>query len=297
MSEQGNSDNTLLLKALECRGAGNFEEALNLLNGLVLRHDAHARLQFLAGSVALEAREVDKAVIFLKRSLELAPDQPDALCHLGVAYWQLQDYQNAEIAYQKAISLDKNYAEAYNNLCMVVHESHKRPLDALSLVDQAITLRPDYADAYNNRGNILQALDRVEEALISYNKSLALNSKSAFAHNNRGNALRKLGRLSDSLFAYQEAIRLNPNYAEAFCNMGCALADLGQIEDARRFYLHSLLLYPNFFKSNYNLGSLEAAAGNHELALKSYDKAISLSPQFADAYWNKSLLLLSLIHI
>jgi predicted O-linked N-acetylglucosamine transferase (SPINDLY family) len=45
---------------------------------------------------------------------------------------------------------------------------------ALASYDRAIALKPDYAEAYNNRGNSLSELKRFEEALASYDKAIAL---------------------------------------------------------------------------------------------------------------------------
>ena len=51
----------------------------------------------------------------------------------------------------------------------------------------AIILRPDFVVAHSNRGNALQALNRLEEALASFDRALALRPDYAEAHYNRGN--------------------------------------------------------------------------------------------------------------
>jgi tetratricopeptide (TPR) repeat protein len=43
-------------------------------------------------------------------------------------------------------------------------------------------VKPDYAEAFNNRGNALQALKRLDEALASYDKALAFKPDYAEAH-------------------------------------------------------------------------------------------------------------------
>lgn len=287
------SDNDRLSIAQDHLSKCRYRESLDIFKELLTRHN-NPRLLHLAGTAALQEGIYPEAISLFKSSLEIDPSQADTHSHLGIVYWNLKDYANAEKCYREALKANDRYVEAYNNLCMVMQDGFKKPDEALTLIDRAIEIRPDYADAYNNRGNVLQGLNRFSEALVSYDRSISLKPDSASAHNNRGNALRKLDRFSEALSAYQKAIELKPDYAEAFCNMGCTLADLGQVEDARRFYMATLTMDPSFAKAHYNLGSLENASGNYDLAFNCYDKAISLDASFADAYWNKSLLKLLL---
>src|SRR5258706_12629191 len=46
----------------------------------------------------------------------------------------------------------------------------------------AFELKPDYAEAYNNRGNALEELKRLDEALASYDKAIALKPDFAAAY-------------------------------------------------------------------------------------------------------------------
>ena len=52
--------------------------------------------------------------------------------------------------------------------------------------DKAIELNPTYATAYYNRGNVLNKLNRKEEALGNYDKAIELNPTYTTAYNNRG---------------------------------------------------------------------------------------------------------------
>ena len=40
---------------------------------------------------------------------------PEVFNNIGVAYKELEDYENSILYYKKAINEKKNYAEAYNN--------------------------------------------------------------------------------------------------------------------------------------------------------------------------------------
>ncbi len=57
---------------------------------------------------------------------------------------------------------------------------------ALSDYSKAIDINPNYADAYNNRGNLYSDLQKYELALSDYSKAIDINPNYAMAYNNRG---------------------------------------------------------------------------------------------------------------
>src|SRR5262249_15296444 len=69
-----------------------------------------------------------------------------------------------------------------------------------------------------NRGNTLQAQDRCEAAIASYDRALALRGENAEAWYNRGNALKELGRIDEALTSYGKAQALKADYVEAHWN-------------------------------------------------------------------------------
>ena len=51
------------------------------------------------------------------------------------------------------------------------------------------------------------------------------------AQSKKGNALDDLGRLEEALAAYNKALEIKPDYAEAYYNMGNALLAKGKAEE------------------------------------------------------------------
>ena len=77
------------------------------------------------------------------------------------------------LAYDRAISLKPDYAEAYNNRGVAKAEQN-RHVDAIADYDRAISLKPDYADAYNNRGVAKADLGQRDMAIVDYDKAIQL---------------------------------------------------------------------------------------------------------------------------
>jgi len=79
----------------------------------------------------------------------------------------------------------------------------------------AISLKPEFAEAHNNLGIMLTELGRLEEAEASYRQAIALKPDFAKAHADLANALRELGRLGEAEASYTKAVALKPDFGEA----------------------------------------------------------------------------------
>jgi protein O-GlcNAc transferase len=104
--------------------------------------------------------------------------------------------------------------------------------DALSSYDAALRIRPDFPECLNNRGTTLRDLQRQEEALASYDAALALRPHYPAALNNKGLVLLRSGRLPDAARHFKRAIELRPDYPLAWSNLGLVLRDLGRLIEA-----------------------------------------------------------------
>ena len=97
----------------------------------------------------------------------------------------------------------------------------KDPESCVSAYDEAIRLKPDFAEAYSNRGNTKQELGQYEVAIDDYDEAIRLNPDFAEAYSNRGNAKQELGQYEAAIADCNEAIRLKPDFAGAYSNRGC----------------------------------------------------------------------------
>jgi tetratricopeptide (TPR) repeat protein len=84
----------------------------------------------------------------------------------------------------------------------------KRYDESLSAYEQAIRLDPNYANACNGKGNVLWDLKRYDEALAAYEQAIRLDPNFANAYYNKGLALDKLGKSQEAKLAYDKARQL-----------------------------------------------------------------------------------------
>ena len=200
-----------------------------------------ARAWFSVGYLSGERADWKASIDAYDKALELEPDATDAYNNRGVAWNELGQHDKALADYDKAIRLAPDYASAYNNRGNAKSDLGQ-PEAALADYDKAIELEPDHTSAYHNRGNAKFDLGQSEAALADYNEAIRLNPALVEAYDNRGNVKYNLGQPEAALADYNEAIRLDPDYASAYNNRGVTNKKLGRLNEARQDYQKALAL-------------------------------------------------------
>ena len=110
-------------------------------------------------------------------------------------------------AYERAIELDPQHAEAHLNLGRILHE-HGRLAQAEVHYRRALAAAPDNARAVYNLGVALEDRNRPSEAKAAYERAVALDPDLAAAHFNLSRLLEREGSDADALGHLAEYKRL-----------------------------------------------------------------------------------------
>ena len=208
---------------------------------------------------------------------------------LGINKAKERDFKGALENFDRAIKLNPDYADAYNNRASVRHELGDDP-GAKKDYTEAILLNPDCAVAHNNLGIIFYNSDDYRGAQAHHTRAIQLNPGYAQAYNGRGFARLRLGDLQGALKDFTQAIELNPNDALAWNDRGNVyFLELGDLQGALEDYTQAARLNPNNAIPFYNLGVIRSRLGNKEKALEDFTKAIELKRDFAEAYQNRGI--------
>ena len=208
---------------------------------------------------------------------------------MGASAAQLGKLDEAVLAFQKALSIKPNDAQAYYNMGNALKDQEKLE-EAIDAYRKALSIKPDYADAYVNMGNVLTDQEKLEDAIEAYNRALSNEPDNAEAHYNMGNALKDQEKLEEAIDAYRKALSIKPDYADAYVNMGNVLTDQEKLEDAIEAYNGALSNEPDNAEAYYNIGNALKDQEKLGEAIEAYDKALSVKPDYADAHFNLSLI-------
>jgi tetratricopeptide (TPR) repeat protein len=186
--------------------------------------------------------------------------------------------------------------EAYNHALMLQQQDLDE--EAISKYLHVISLKPDLSEAHNNLGFMLQAADRVEEAMQQYQASVSDSRADmrAGALSNIGNLLQrqagadKKGQAA-ALRHFELALEHHPLHVHAMYNKANTLLLLGRHRDAIIAYRSLLELEPTHEGARQSIGngwieaqhpavfgSMPAGTFGHAL------QALSQTPEFATAW-------------
>lgn len=111
---------------------------------------------------------------------------------------------------------------------------------AVSAYNKAVEMKADYADAYYNRGVQRINLEQYLLALEDFNRAINLNFDKAKVYVDRGIAIFELGKHDDAFTEFDKAISMEPDYPNAQTIRGEAKAKLNDIVGAKADFQNAL---------------------------------------------------------
>ncbi len=143
--------------------------------------------------------------------------------------------------------------------------------DAIASFDMAIAREPSSIAALINRGNAYIRDQRFAEALANYDKALAISCEEAVALSGRGAALAEMGRIDEALACHDHALRVAPHAVAAHVSRGNALVKIARMEDALANYAEALALDPKNSEANFNAAVTRLCIGDFRNGWKQYE--------------------------
>ena len=104
-----------------------------------------------------------------RKTVELFPNDADAITNLGNQYLAYELFAEAEICYIQALNINSNLLDAHINLGVALMKQ-KKLQDAESCFCQAIAINPNSNNIYDNLGAILERLRKLPEAQEAYSE-------------------------------------------------------------------------------------------------------------------------------
>ncbi|MFN6469405.1 MAG: CHAT domain-containing protein [Nostoc sp. SerVER01] len=169
---------------------------------------------------------------------------------------------------------------------------------AVSLIQRALALQIYDKDlkfhGWLVQGLALIDLQRLEEAIASYDKALEIKPDSQELWNSRGDALYHLGQFEEAIASYDSALKIEPNHHEIWNSRAAALCYLEEFEEAIASFDKVLEIQPEFSQAWYNRGVVLDKLGRSEEAMASYDNALKIKPDYPEAWTNRGVNLINL---
>ncbi len=132
----------------------------------------------------------------------------------------------------KALELDDSLAEAHSALAGLEFWGEWDWLSAESAFERALELNPNYAQALMGYSHLLNILGRQDEAMTQIERALELDPFNALYQGSYGNVFLFVRRYEDAIAEYRKALIMSPNMPMFAHALATALELTGSYEEA-----------------------------------------------------------------
>ncbi len=170
-----------------------------------------SRIYFLEGLGYSRLEKNDEAIKALKRSLELKPDDIDAISTLALTLDGLHLYQESDSLYERALRLDPRSHLILNNYGYSLAERGLQLDRALQMSLQAVATDPGNASYLDTAGWVYFRLAKFDDARHYIEKAIAAGGASATVYEHMGDIQFKLGQKEKAKEFWNQSLQMNAN--------------------------------------------------------------------------------------
>lgn len=238
------------------------------------------------GNTLLELQRYEDALAAYDKAVNLKPDYVQGWNGQGKALFELKKYQEALAAYDKAIQIQSDYLEAWSGRGFALVKL-QRYLEAISSFDRAIQLKFDYAEVWNAKGEAFSSLNQYDNAIKSYNKAIEFKPDYYQAWYKKGLALQNLKQYDEAVTAYDKVVELKPDYEPAWYNRGNALVNLNRYQDAFTAYDKAVQYKQNYYQAWLSRGNVLINLRRYPEAIESFNQVIKYNPNNYQTWYSR----------
>ncbi len=240
-----------------------------------------------ASKVFLSMNNSGKAEKFLKKIIEIKPDDLEVLAQLASVYSDQRDFSSAITTYKKIIDLSPSNEDAFYGMGLVYLKMMNWN-DAVSSLSRAVELNPDRKEAYFQIATAHQELKEFDKAAEAYKKFIATNPAQPFeSYNLLGRCLLELGQYSEAAEAFRQALKGIPDDVNITYKLAQSYEKAGQLDQAAETFIKLAEMEPDDAKIYYNtIINMYNNAKMPDKAAEAARKLVELNPNDSDALFN-----------
>ena len=233
--------------------------------------------------------QVEKAKKHFLFATFLNPSDTMPLHNLGYLYFMLGDFDKAEHAFQKILTIEPDDMTAHRAMVDILNRTGRHS-EAKRHIDFVLSAEPDTALGMIQKGLIYyeqkdygRAAEFFQTALDTHPLDPELNFSFAMA-------LQALKSNDNALLYFSKAIDIKPDFALAHDHMGQVYFAENQYEKAMAEYETALSINSGLAEIHNDIGNVFLAQNQYEKAGVSYEKAVSLNPKMFEPRFNQCLI-------
>lgn len=217
---------------------GLFFEAEQLYRRILIKNPGcHGASQGIA-LAALQQNNMADAMQFMQQAAEIAPAVILYKRNLGELLRRVGQLEAAITVHHTVIKIEPESSENHFLLALAYNDNHQFEL-AIQHYRIALSLDKNYGLAWNNLGASLECLGHKQQAKLAYAEAIRLNPKHTEAQNNLGAIYSEEGLIDKATQHFTAAIAANPDFIEAHYNL--SLIKTYQASDPHLVFLENFM--------------------------------------------------------
>jgi tetratricopeptide (TPR) repeat protein len=153
---------------------------------------------------------------------------------------------------------------------------------------KAIDMDPNYSEYYNETGNILQELGRYQEAIEHYVLAIRCSAPYPEVYFNKAVCHARQDELEEAVACFQICLELNPDQPESYALQADLFRELGRVDEALEGYDTAIELGYYSTALRVNRAVLHYNNGAYDRALSDMDYVIARDAQEAAHFENRA---------
>lgn len=188
------------------------------LRGAIAEHPENLALRNALVTTLVSQEKLETAINEAKKVLKADERNVHAMQQLALAFAKQGKLELSRMVLENARAIDAADGVTQNLLGNVYMSLKQKPA-ALEAYQKAIQLRPDFAEALNNYGALLNQAQDYEGAVKALERAVASAPELVPARLNLGNAYRGLQEFDKALEQYKKAQQLKPTLQDVYFNL------------------------------------------------------------------------------
>jgi adenylate cyclase len=150
---------------------------------------------------------------YAEQAIEKNPKEPAARVVAAMVASRDGDFDRATSEVQTALSLNPNFAMAYN-VIGAIHSYSGQPLEAIPMIERAMRLDPAHSEQYLHfLGMAYLLAGKYETAASHFRERIRLVPRTDFSRAPLASALGHLGEIDEAKRIWRELMEINPKYS------------------------------------------------------------------------------------
>ncbi len=227
-------------------------------------------------------KEYKAALEAYDEAIALNPEHANAWANRCWALNKLEQYESALVACDRALEIVPNHSWAMGRKALALFEL-ERLEEALQTLDRSLSIRSRDYWSWGLRGRVQLKLKQYHGAVADFGLPLKINSKDYWSWNNRAIAFNYLYRYEKALSDSKKAIEIDPQIYNSWGVMGNTLNSLGRYDEALAAFDRALAMAPDTYWNWYRRGLAKEKLGRYGEAMSDYQRALQLKPNYPEA--------------